>query len=354
MDIEELLQGVVDAAAELTNADMGGMLVLEEESKERFEYFKVTGWPYEPDGFPTGQGLLGIPYREGNVLMESDITRHHDALGIPNGHPDVRAFLAVPLRVRKKLLGSLFVGNKSGGRNFSEDDKHLLIAFAAQAAVVIENIRLYNHSEKLAILEERNRIAQSLHETVVQYLFTIGLETERCKGTSEECEASLTTIRRLSERASDELRSAIFALSTIQQTNPRGLPAIINDLVCEFEQNSGIKTTFLTPDALPSIPPAVNDTVYRIIRESLSNIQKHAYATAVVVSLSADDDTLVVVVQDDGRGINTETVEGLHFGLLTMREITAHARGVLTIAENEDDAGTVVKAVFPLSLEEES
>ncbi|NOY98596.1 MAG: GAF domain-containing sensor histidine kinase [Chloroflexi bacterium] len=350
IDIDVLLKRVVDAAVELTNAEMGGLLVLDENT-EQFEYFKVSGWPYEPKGFPSGKGILGIPYREGDILLERNIHEHAKAVGVPEGHPDIKAFLAVPLKIRTKLLGSLFVGNEDSDKIFSEEDKHLLVAFATQVAVVIENARLYNRSEKLAILEERNRIARSLHETVVQYLFTIGLETERCLGRSEECDQHLTKIRRLSERASDELRSAIFTLSTISHTNPKGLSAILVDLIKEFEQNSGIKTTLLTPDTLPNVPATVNDAVYRIVREALFNIQKHAQAMAAVVTLSADKDELTVVIQDNGRGLDAENVDGLHFGLLTMREVTAHARGELSITNNEDDIGTIVRAVFPLKEE---
>ena len=346
IDLSALLQRVVDAAVELTNAEMGGMLVLDEKH-EKFEYFKVSGWPLEPKGFPTGKGILGLPYETGEALMESDIRKHPKAIGTPVGHPDIAAFIAVPLKVRDRSLGSLFVGNKPGDKLFSEDDKLLLSAFASQAAVVIENTRLYNRSEELAVYDERRRIAQSLHETVVQYLFTIGLEAEHCRLNPEDCKRQLETIRRLTERASEELRSAIFALSSSFKAQHKALPAILGDLVEEFESKTTTQISLIIPEQLPEIQPPVVEAIYRITREALSNIQKHAHANAVVITLTVNHDSLALAIQDNGRGIDIKKSDGLHFGLLTMQQVAQNAQGEVFILKNEDDVGTVVRAEFP-------
>jgi len=346
IDLSALLQRVVDAAVELTNAEMGGMLVLDEKH-EKFEHFKVSGWPLEPKGFPSGKGILGIPYKTGEALMERDISKHPKAIGTPAGHPDVASFIAVPLKVRERSLGSLFVGNKPGDKVFSEDDKFLLSAFASQAAVVIENTRLYNRSEELAVYDERRRIAQSLHETVVQYLFTIGLEAEHCRLNPEDCKKQLETIRRLAERASEELRSAILALSSNITTKHKALPSILADLVEEFESKTATQISLLTPDKLPEIQPPIVEAIYRIAREALSNIQKHAHATAVVITLTVNHDSISLAIQDNGRGIDTSKSDGLHFGLVTMQQVAKNAKGEVFIIGNEDDVGTVVRAEFP-------
>lgn len=350
IDLDLLLQQVVDAAVELTRAEMGGMLVLHD-GQEGFEYFKVSGWPKEPDGFPTGAGVLSIPYLSGKALLEDDIRRHPNAVGTPPGHPNVQAFLAVPLCVHDKPLGSLFVGNGPGGNVFSEEDRYLLKAFATQAAVVIENTRLYERSEKLAILEERNRIAHSLHETVVQYLFTIGLEAERGMNQTQASEEQLSTIRKLALRASDELRSAIFALTSISIANQEGLPTILRELANEFERSTGIQVSLLIPDHLGKVPSQVHNAVYRIVREALSNVQKHADANAVAITISRTTGKLTLVIQDNGQGVDFTQTGGLHFGLLTMKEVAENASGCVEIFNNEDDVGTIVRAIFPLSEE---
>jgi len=347
VDLEALLQRVVDAAVELTKAERGGMLVLDE--KGEYAYFKTSGCSEDPGEFPTGRGILSIPYRENRALWEPDIRTHPQAAGTPQGHPEVVAFIAVPLQVRGKALGSLFVGNGPGKPVFSESDKDLLTAFAAQAAVAIENTRLYQRSEQLAVLEERQRIAQSLHETVVQYLFAIGLEAERSLAQSHDCEKQFVTIQRLAERATDELRGAIFSLSASMSVNPKGLGAILRDLVAEFEATSGVQASLLLPSPIPQVSLAVNEAIYRIAREALSNVKKHARATAVAIALSVQDNTIDIAIQDNGQGLSSTQREGLHFGLLTMKQVAENAKGEVSILNSEDDVGTVVRATFPCS-----
>jgi GAF domain-containing protein len=132
LDLDPLLQQIVDTATELVSAKMGGLLVLAEE-EESFRFFKVSGWPYDPKGFPTGKGLLSLPYREGKPVRLENVRNHPQAVGFPPLHPEVGAFLSVPLIRKGSPLGALFVGNEPDGSRFSSDDERLLSAFAAQA-----------------------------------------------------------------------------------------------------------------------------------------------------------------------------------------------------------------------------
>ncbi len=349
-DLSSLLQRIVDSAAELTGAELGGLLVLNQENTG-YEFFKVTGCSDKPEGFPTGNGILSIPYKEGIPLRLDDIRKHPRAVGTPPGHPEVQAFLGVPLHIRDKVLGSLFVGKRPGREAFSKEDENSLMAFAAQAALTIENTRLYERAKELARLQERKRLAQSLHETVVQYLFSIELEASRRLGPTEPCWRKLLTIQRLAERAGDELRSAIFALSSTLSANEKGLSAILKDLVQGFEETSGVQASMLLPPDLPETPPVINEAIYRIVSEALSNVRKHSQASAVVVTLSHDKSSVSIAIQDNGHGLDLRKKAGPHFGLLTMKEVANNAGGEITIANNKDDTGTVVRATFPLSKE---
>ncbi len=347
VDLDSLLQKIVNSAVELAGAEFGGVLVMHQD-KTHYEYFKVFGCSHEPSEFPTGAGVLGIPHEEGHPLRSDDIRKHPRAVGIPHGHPEVKAFVGVPLRVRDKVFGSLFVGNSPGEGSFSREDQALLVAFAAQAAMAIENAQLYERTEQLAKLEERKRIAQSLHETVLQYLFTVGLEVEKCLEQADPCLEKLSMIQRLIDRASEELRSTIFALSFHSSVNMKGLPAILTDLIEELKTTSGIRSSLLLPRDLPEMPLAVSEAIYRIVREALSNVKKHARASAVAVTLSYDKRFVSVTIQDNGRGLDTPSTPGLHFGLLTMKQVASNANGEITILSNEDDGGTIVRATFPM------
>jgi signal transduction histidine kinase len=354
LDLDPLLQGIVDTATQLVDAELGGLLVLSED-EESFQFFKVSGWPHEPLGFPTGAGILSIPYRQGVPLRLGDVRSHPQAIGFPSYHPEVVAFLSVPLMRKGHALGALFVGNAPGGSTFSADDEELLLAFAAQATIAIENARLYAQAEELARLRERQRIAQALHDTLVQMLFTLGLEAEwfiTHLPLDGEARQKMQTIRRLAARGSDELRCAIFALRSHYLTTDDSLVELLQEQVAEFEAQSGIAATLIVPPQFPSLPPLISEAVYRIVCESLTNVRKHARASAVMVSLHPDHDSVTVTIQDDGVGLadpQTLDVEdsGLHFGVATMRQLTAHAQGEFFIANN-DDQGLMVKARFPM------
>ena len=358
LDLDPLLQQIVDTATQLVDAELGGLLVLSEgesESGERFQFFKVSSWPYEPEGFPTGDGILSLPYRQGVPLRLDDLRCHPRAIGLPPSHPQVRAFLSVPLMRKDRALGALFVGNLPGGPTFGPDDEELLLAFAAQATIAIENARLYARAEGLARLQERQRIAQALHETVAQMLFTIGLEVEWCidhQSPDEEARQKLQTIRRLTTRSSDELRSAIFALRSPYLAEGDGLVDLLNEQVAEFQAQSGIAATLIVPPDFPTMPPLASEAAYRIVCESLSNVRKHSRASAVIVSLYFEGESVTVTIQDNGVGLNEPSApdmddSALHFGVATMRQVAEKAQGDLSIATS-DDLGVMVKARFPV------
>jgi signal transduction histidine kinase len=355
LDLEPLLQQIVDSASLLLKADMGGLLVVNEEN-DSFQYFKVSGWPYELTGFPTGNSILGMPIRQQTTLRLDNVRNHSKLDRFPEGHPLVGPFLAAPLMSKETSLGVLFVGNAPGGKRFSQEEEELLVAFAAQATVGIENARLYAKAEELIRLRERQRIAQALHDTVVQMLFTIGLEADLCLESlpaHQDITQNLHTIQRLASRSSDELRSAIFALHSPYLAKEDGLIQLLQAQVNEFEAQSKISASLITMPCFPTLPPLVSEAVYRIVVESLSNVRKHAHATGVIVSLDCDQDSVTVTIQDNGVGLtkpltgeNDETT--LNFGVATMRKVTAQAEGAFFI-QNNDDHGVMIKAKFPIS-----
>jgi NarL family two-component system sensor histidine kinase LiaS len=206
-----------------------------------------------------------------------------------------------------------------------------------------------------ARLQERQRIARALHDTLAQMLFIIGLEAKWCVDhlpLDEEARRCMRKILRLAGRSSDELRTAIFALRSRYLPGSQGLAELLQEQVAEFQAQSGVAATLILPTDFPRLPPLAGEAVYRIVRESLSNVYKHARASAVVVSLHCNDRAVVITIQDDGVGLAGPLPTGvddddLHFGVSTMHQFTAQAQGALTIANN-DDRGTTVRARFPL------
>ena len=355
LDLELLTQCLADCATQLAEAQMGGFVLLGEDGKD-VESFKISGWPHKPDGFPRTVCIHSISCRQGVSLRLNDALSHPLAIGRPPNHPQVGPFLSVPLVRNSDTLGAVFVGNEPGGPTFGPDEESLLVAFSAQAAMAVENARRYAQAERLARLRERQRIAQSLHDTLAQMLFTIGLEAEWCVenlGPDGEGHRRIEIIRRLAGRSGDELRSAIFALRSRYVPGDDGLVELLQEQVAEFEAHSGIAATLIVPTRFRSLPRLVSEAVYRIVRESLSNVHKHAQASAVVVSLHRDHDSVTVTIQDNGIGLaEPQSLEAddrdLHFGVVTMRQVAAQVQGDVRIGNN-DDLGVIVKARFPVA-----
>jgi two-component system sensor histidine kinase DegS len=207
----------------------------------------------------------------------------------------------------------------------------------------------------LTRLHERQQIVQTLHDTVLQMLFTIGLEAESClklPGLAEDVQAKLELIGRLAARSSSELRSAMLPLAISNLAVGAGLVALLEEAVRDFQARTGIATTLVVPSDFAYPPSLIGEAIYRIVRESFSNVRKHAQASAVIVSVQSAEASMSVTIQDNGIGLaRPETLEngegGLHFGMVAMRQLALQAGGKFLIANN-DDQGVIVRATFPL------
>jgi signal transduction histidine kinase len=357
LGLEPLLQMVVDAARELVGADMGGLLVLDSQDPGRYEFFKVSGWA-GPTGFPEGKGLFALPYKTGQPLRVDDIRRHPASVGTPEGHPPVGALLAVPLAMRDRMLGSLFLANRPGGPTFSGEDEELLLAFSTQAAIAIENARLYAQAQELAVLRERGRISQRLHDSVLQIFFALGMEVDRCErlwgpGWPPGVGESLARMRALIHQGAGEIRVALFSLRDEEDTTRHPIQAL-RKLVENFQETSGIHTTLLTRGSLDMAPKAVWRCALKVVGESLHNVRRHSGSPVASVSVTFDGSLLHVSVQDAGKGISAQVLAELagtagpatHFGLRAMQRMVRELGGFLEVFRN-DEGGTTVRAQLP-------
>ncbi|MCL8206604.1 MAG: GAF domain-containing protein [Actinomycetia bacterium] len=352
LGLDPVLQGVVDAARELVGADMGGLLVLDADRPGRYAFFKVSGWP-GPAGFPEGRGLFALPYKTGQVVRVADIRRHPDAVGTPPGHPPVGAFLAVPLSMRERVLGSLFLAHRPGGPTFSAADEELLVAFSVPAAIAIENARLYAKAEQLAVLQERARISRRLHDTVSQIFFALGIAAERLGRTAAADHVwreGLGEIRRLVQQGLVEVRAALFALSDDRGPDDASEQSL-EDLVRRFERTSGVKTILAIRGSFDLVPAAWRRGVRQVVAESLNNVFRHSRSPVAFVSVVYDGAQLAVSVQDAGVGIGEAEMARLgdsptHFGVRSMKHLVEELGGTFAIFRN-DEGGTTVRVQIP-------
>jgi hypothetical protein len=150
LDLETTLRRIVEAATTLVDARYGALGVIGENGQLA---------PFVPVGitekeiaaieqWPEGRGLLGLLVRDPQTLHLADIRDHPESFGFPKGHPPMRTFLGVPIRVRDEVFGNLYLTEKSDGREFDERDAMIVTALAAAAGVAVENARLYEESQR--------------------------------------------------------------------------------------------------------------------------------------------------------------------------------------------------------------
>jgi signal transduction histidine kinase len=150
LELEAMLRRIVEAAADLVDARYGALGVIGED--RRLAQFIPVGITDEEirqiHHWPEGRGLLGLLVRDPHPLRLASISSHPDSSGFPDGHPVMRTFLVVPVRVRDQVFGNLYMSEKRGGGEFTEDDETVLVALGSAAGVAIENARLYEEARR--------------------------------------------------------------------------------------------------------------------------------------------------------------------------------------------------------------
>ena len=358
LDLDAVLHMVALEARRLTASRVASVYLLEDDHLRHVACMGQDGpLPLHEFPVPLDASLSGLAIRSGRPLRSLDIEHDARVYLAPGRRPEAHSLVTVPLCSGGQAIGALLVVDKLLG-TFGPRDERVLTSLAQAAVVGIENARLYARAEEISRLEERQRIAQTLHETLAQMLFTIGLEVKQCldrPSFDEEVQQTLRTIGRLAERSSHELRSAIFALRRREFARESGPIALLQERVEEFQTETGIATTLIAPPQAPTLPPLINEAAYGVVTEALTNVRKHAQASAVVVNLHCDAGWVTVTIQDEGIGLADPSVaeadgRDLHFGIQAMRRLVEQAHGQFLIANN-DDRGVTVRARLPISSE---
>ncbi len=260
-----------------------------------------------------------------------------------------RSMLAAPLLVKGRIYGGIAVPYPEA-RDFSADEIQLIDIFADQAALALEHARLVDQSRRLAALEERQRLARDLHDSVTQTLFSLRLATEAARhalGTNAAAaEPMLQTVLDLAGGALAEMRALIFELRP-GALHEAGLAAAIERFVGAFQSRTGLAVR-LDLDSR-RLPAAVEEALYRIASEALHNIGKHAHARAIDVRLTRTGTGVRLVVRDDGIGFDpAKPIAGDHMGQRTMQERAASLGGSCTVRSAPGE-GTTVAVEIPLA-----
>ena len=262
-----------------------------------------------------------------------------------------RSWLGVALRVKDRTIGVLRIDHENPDY-FSEADARLVLAFAEQAAVAIDNARLYEQARSLASLQERQKLARDLHDSVSQALYGIALGArtarvlvEREQASKDSLIESLDYVLSLAEAGLAEMRALIFELRP-ESLEQEGLATALTKQAAATQARHNIKVETDLCDE-PPIPLSKKEALYRVVQEGLHNVVKHAQAKSIHLVMRMDRQYIYVEVQDDGIGFDPEQGFPGHLGLRSMRERIERYAGSLNIESAPGEGATLV-ASLPL------
>ncbi len=232
-----------------------------------------------------------------------------------------RSYLAVPIIFKDQVIGILRLTHYEPGR-FTADHARLATAIANQAAVAIENARLHQRAQELAVLQERQRLARDLHDSVSQALFAVVMATHSALKNWEKKPAlareRVDAANQLAKTAQAEMRALIFELRP-DQLETDGLVKALELQTTALQQRRQFQLQVSLCEE-PAIPVPVKEVFYRIAQEALNNALKHARPTQMAVELWQDAGTVTLQVTDNGKGFDPNGHYPGHLGLRSMRE----------------------------------
>lgn len=350
LDLSSTLRRIVESACTLTGARYGALGVLDPTGRSLAQLVQVgmDDATVEAIGrLPEGAGVVGRLIRDPVPLRLKDLTTHPDSVGVPEGHPPMRSFLGVPLRVGGEVFGNLYLTEKQGAEEFTDLDEQLVVALASAAGLAVKNARLHARVGELTLAADRGRIARDLHDTVLQRLFAVGLSLQSVVPVTEVPEVRARILEAVSalDETIREIRTTIFELAPPPGSH-LGLREEALTSAREAARSLGFEPEVRFKGAIDSVVPRhVVPEAISTLREALSNVARHAHAHGVEITVSVEEGELVVDVRDDGVGPGARASGGRGIGDMEAR--AARLGGACTV-EPRTGGGTEVTWRVPI------
>ncbi len=346
---EAVLEIVCTEAQQLTGAAGSAVLLVEDAAWLRVAYSRGTE-PAFFDRIPVVGSLAGITVRQNEpFLTNAPAGESYEYL--QGKRPT--ALLSVPLHANGDVIGVLEVLDKPDG--FVKDDVRIVSLFANQAAINIEHARLNQQAGQLAVLEERQRLARELHDSVVQSLYSMALYADAAalalaSGKQDVTVNHLRELRDTARSAMHDMRLLIFELHP-PALEQEGLVTALRVRLASVEARAGVHAE-LEVEGERRLPIGIEQELYRIAQEALNNIMKHARAQHVTLRVQFNDGTVCLQVRDDGTGFDPRSAEsGGGMGLHSFAARAAKIGGRVTV-ESQPGQGTTVTVYVAIPDEE--
>jgi two-component system nitrate/nitrite sensor histidine kinase NarX len=351
LNLPEVLDKILSSIGEVIPHDVASIMLIED------EMIRIVGTSgYGDEDFDTVFPAPRFPIAEMPVLERAFAARRAVIVSdIHAAEPDwlhltatdgVSAYLGIPISLQDRIIGFLNLGSAQPGF-YTAAHAERAEAFANQAAIAIHNAQLHAQTGELAALEERQRLARDLHDSVSQMLFSSSIITQALpwlwQDTPEGVNAQLEQLHRLNRGALAEMRNLLMELRPA-----RMLRAELSDLLRQLVDGLMGRTRIniqLKVEGKHELPPDVKLALYRITQEALNNIIKHAHATDILIHLDSQAEQVILGVRDNGRGFDVDAATTQGMGMPNMRERAA-AIGASCQIISEHGVGTEVLVIW--------
>jgi len=257
--------------------------------------------------------------------------------------------ISIPLEVKGQSIGTLLLN--CSAEDCEEGDLRILRHFTESASAAIVHARFHEQHEHIAVLEDRQRLAHELHDSVTQSLYGVTMYSEAASrlldaNQADKAKSLMHDLQKAALEALREMRLLVFELRP-PALEKKGLAGALQARLAAVEGRAGVKAEFLTAGPI-SLPGAIEKALYGIAKESLNNILKHAEATRISVELRQSETSAFLEIADNGLGFDTAVARqrgGL--GLLGLEERAAAIGGLLFI-DSHPGSGTLIRVEVPL------
>jgi signal transduction histidine kinase len=365
LDHETLLKKILRAAMEVSHSTAGSLLLYDAAAHELV--FRVVlgggGDVLKNTRVPVTQGIAGESFSQQRAVVVDDAENDPRYFRAPASSVGmmVHQLIAVPLRAQGQPMGVLEVMNKSAGARYTPDDVELLMAFAAQSAIALENARLYGE-----VLQERDRIlaveaavrhelARDLHDGPAQLLAALVMETRYLRDAAKNNAAlspdEFIQLEAVATRALYQTRNILFDLRPVI-LEQQGLRAALEQYVLRLRMVEPFKIHLEVGTLQTRFEPKKEAAIFSIVQEAVNNAKKHAQPNNLWIEAQENAAELKIRVRDDGCGFDVPETEAGYatrssLGLLNMRERAEMVMGNFNI-DSQPGNGTTVTLVVPL------
>ena len=325
-----------------------GVIHLLDDPQKRPQLAVQQGLPADlaaaSDSMPLIDETIAWMVEYGEPVLIPDITTDTRILPIANVM-GAYTYLGVPMRARRRVLGVLSIFSDQA-HQFNAEEVALLASVADQVGVMVENARLRQQAEHAAVIEERERLARELHDSVTQSLYSLTLFAEAGENLLETGDLAavkhnLARMGETAQQALKEMRLLVYELRPLDLEH-EGLIGALHQRLSAVESRVNIRAR-LVAETLIELPAPVEEELYRIAQEALNNALKHAAASSVTIYLRTEGDVVELEVVDDGQGFNPNQVgQTGGMGLDTMQQRVEKLGGSLDILSTPTE-GTKVK-----------